>query len=408
MLVERHPMENHRPVLVSKEAVAKGAGRYVVGTLTPFDQKDEMFKRPLWDESVADLGQKFYGRWEPQKDRAGYGQMDQAIKNASYYVDLAFAHGMFGGRWGLYAWESKLWGENIQPKGAKLPGDDPLALTLGIKRAARFFGASLVGICELDRRWLYSHHYYPKLSGFPDPVEKVEIPPEYKYAIVLAYAGNYEDYRYAPAYPSGAAVGLGYSQMAYSAGLISQFIRLLGYKALPMGNDTACSVPLAIDAGLGELSRAGWLITPQFGPRIRLNKIFTDLPLVPDKPIEFGVWDFCSICAKCAEYCPGKAIPTGEPTSDVIDISNRKGLYRWPLNAEKCFRFWSVNGTACATCIRVCPFNKPAGKIHDAVRWGIKHTRRLNKLFLWGDNFLKYDKKVDPGHFWREDLKPRR
>ena len=87
--------------IISKEAVAKGAGRYVVGNVQPFDQKNEMFKRPLWDESVADLGRKYYGLWEPQEDRPGYGFLDQAFKNATYYIDFAFAHGMFGGRWGF-------------------------------------------------------------------------------------------------------------------------------------------------------------------------------------------------------------------------------------------------------------------------------------------------------------------
>ena len=113
----------------STEAVAKGAARYIAGEVRPFDQKYEMFKRPIWDDSVADLGKRFYGRWDPQEARAGYRLLDQALKNASYYVDMAFGHGMFGGRFGLYAWESKLWGENIHPKGLKLDVSDPATMT---------------------------------------------------------------------------------------------------------------------------------------------------------------------------------------------------------------------------------------------------------------------------------------
>jgi len=393
--------------VTSPGAVAKGAGRYVVGDLEPFDQKNDMFKRPLWDRTVANLGKNFYGLWEPNETRSGYGHLDLALKNASYYLDMAFAHGLLGGRFGMYAWESKLWGENIQPKGLKLKVDSPRVMTRDLKKAARFFGASLVGIAALDRDWLYSNHYYPPLSGFKEPVEKVEIPEKYKYVVVLAFASDYEDFRYAPTYITGASSGLGYSKMAFTAGILSQFIRLLGYEAIPMGNDTACSVPMAIDAGLGELSRAGWLITPQFGPRVRLCKIFTDLPLVPDKPIEFGVWEFCHTCAKCARHCPGQAIPSKGPTTEVVDISNRKGVYRWPLNAVKCFKFWSVNGTACTTCIQVCPFNKPAGWIHEVVRWGINRFPRLNPLFLKGDDLMGYHKRADPKHFWGGDLKPR-
>ena len=71
--------------------------------------------------------------------------------------------------------------------------------------------------------------------------------------------------------------------------ILAEFIRILGYKAIPMGNDTSLSIPLAIDAGLGELGRHGLLITPEYGPCVRLCKVFTDLPLEPDKPIQFGV-----------------------------------------------------------------------------------------------------------------------
>jgi len=36
-----------------------------------------------------------------------------------------------------------------------------------------------------------------------------------------------------------------------------------------------------VDAGLGELGRNGLLVTPEFGSRVRLCKVFTELPLQP-------------------------------------------------------------------------------------------------------------------------------
>lgn len=372
---------------------AQGTSRYIVGDIQRFDQKNEMFKRPLWDENLMELGKQFYGLQNPNEERSGYDLLSQAFKNASYYVDICFAHGMFGGRYGLYAWESKPWGENPQPKGIKADGNNPEFMSNVLKKAARFYGASLVGITQLDRRWLYSHHYYPKLSGFTEQIQPVELPEHCKYVIVLAYAGDYKTYKYSPDYISGAAVGKGYSDMAYTAGLVSQFIRLLGYEAIPMGNDTALSIPYAIDAGLGELGRNGILITPEYGPRVRLNKIFTDLPLAIDTPIDFGVWDFCKSCAKCARYCPGQAIPKGEATTQIHDISNRKGLMRWPVDAKRCFSFWARNGTACSNCIRSCPFNKPGNFLHTAVRSTVRHIPQLNSLWLWADDFFGYGKK---------------
>ncbi len=167
-----------------------------------------------------------------------------------------------------------------------------------------------------------------------------------------------------------------------------------------MGNDTANSIPLAIDAGLGELGRLDKLITPQFGPRVRLSKVFTNLPLVPDRPIEFGVWDFCLQCKKCAQNCPAQAISYREPTDEPTSISNRTGILRWPVQAEKCLGWFAKNGGDCSNCIRVCPFNKPRGLLHDTARWGVKHTPFLNPVFLKADNLLGYGRMVKSENFW--------
>ncbi|MBW2209158.1 MAG: reductive dehalogenase [Deltaproteobacteria bacterium] len=229
-----------------------------------------------------------------------------------------------------------------------------------------------------------------------------ELPDEYKYAIALAFEMDYKAIGCSPTSPASAATGLGYSKMAFVAGLTAHYIRGLGYRAIACRNDTACSIPIAIDAGLGELGRNGLLITPQYGPRVRLAKIFTDLPLVPDSPIEFGVWDFCMICGKCAQKCPSQSLMHGEPSAKAHNISNREGVRAWHINAETCLPFWAANGTDCSNCIRACPFNKPPGLLHEFVRWGISNTRWLDKMFLWGDDLLAYGKKINADKFWTQ------
>ncbi|MGD9139498.1 MAG: reductive dehalogenase, partial [Desulfobacterales bacterium] len=262
--------------------------------------------------------------------------------------------------------------------------------------AATFFGAALVGVCKLDRRWVYSSAYPLRdQQSLPN-----EMPGEYQYAVALGIEMDYSAIHCSPTSPSSAATGLGYSKMAFIAGLLAHYIRGLGYNAIACGNDTACSIPIAIDAGLGELARNGLLITPKYGPRVRLAKVFTDLPLIADKPIEFGVWNFCLICEKCAHKCPSKSIMFGKPTDKPNNISNREGLIRWPINAETCLAFWAANGTDCSNCIRTCPFNKPPGWFHDSVRWGIKNSPFLNPLFLWGDDLLGYGKRRKADQFW--------
>jgi len=260
----------------------------------------------------------------------------------------------------------------------------------------QFYGASLVGICKLDRRWLYSY----RQDVLDKKHEPVEIPEEFKYAIVLGFEMDYEAMKYSPSHFGAAAATTGYGKMAFTTGTLAQFIRYLGFQALPMGNDTALSIPIAIDAGLGELSRMGILITPQYGPRVRLSKILTDLPLVADSPIEFGVWDFCKSCEKCAQFCPGQAIMYGEPTEQALNLSNREGLLRWPANAEKCFGYWASIGGFCGCCIRVCPFNKSKGWLHDLTRWGVEHTRWLDPLFVKVDDLLGYGKQANPNSYW--------
>lgn len=382
--------------------VDKGASRYVVGNVERFDQKNEMFNRPLWEPKMMDLGRKLNEEEVMPGNEPGYRLQDKALVNAAWHLEHSFAKGVDGGKMGLYAWEWHGFASTPRvPSGLRITVDDPMKVTREIKKVATLFGASLVGICELDRRWLYSYAYFT-YGEDSEPVEKIEISDDYRYAITIAIAMDYKAIRYSPANPAAGATGVGYSKMAFSAGLLAEYIRGLGYQAIPCGNDTACSIPIAIDAGLGELAKSGLLITPEFGPRVRLAKVFTDLPLVPDRPIEFGVWDFCMRCEKCAENCPSGAIMYGEPTEKPNNISNRKGLLRWPINAEKCLAFWAANGTDCCNCIRACPFNKPSGWLHDMVRWGVNNVRWLDPFFVRMDDLFGYGKEVNADKFWGE------
>ena len=221
------------------------------------------------------------------------------------------------------------------------------------------FGADLVGISHINERWIYSYNQ----SG-----DRMEIPSEYKYAIVMAVAMDQEAVSTSPAYASAAETGVGYSKMAFAIASMAQFLRNLRYNAIPMGNDTALSVPLAIDAGLGQLGRNGLLVTPEFGPCVRLCKVFTNLPLAPDRPRNFDLGETCRNCTRCAEACQGEAISASrEPSFETVCPSNRPGVERWAVNANRCFDFWIKNTAACSNCIAACPFTA-GGTPHRAGR----------------------------------------
>ena len=164
---------------------------------------------------------------------------------------------------------------------------------------------------------------------------------------------------------------------------------------MPCGNDTALSVALAVDAGLGELGRFGLLITKEYGPRVRLCKVFTDLPLAPDPPADLGVRGFCEECKKCAQACPSRAIPEGGRTAEPLNVSNNGGLEKWMVDAERCFGFWAANGVDCTNCRAVCPWNKPNTRYHRAAVGMVKTGKTARRTLIWADDLL-YGRGTSP------------
>lgn len=363
-----------------------------------FDQKNEMFKRSLWDEKMLPHGMRFYKEVKFQ-EKVGYRKIDYAFRNASWNLEWGAAFGNSRSNSGLYSWEGvndriKHYVESGEPV-----NEPPEGMSRHIKKVAKAFGADLVGICRVHPNWVYSHEFNTiSREHYP-----IKLPEGCYNAIVLAVAMDYEGIQMSPTALEGGIVGFGYSMMAFVANLLAVFIRGLGYRALPSGNDTALSIPLAMAAGLGEMGRLGLLMTEEFGPRVRLCKVFTDLPLSYDTYRPFGAKGFCEDCKKCASYCPSQAIPKGEMTTEGHNISNHSGPLKWYVDCEKCFQFWAKNRSDCANCIRVCPFNKPKGIIHDISRALIRKTTIFNRFLLWMDDIFGYDKLLPSEKFWDSD-----
>jgi epoxyqueuosine reductase len=225
---------------------------------------------------------------------------------------------------------------------------DPDQASADVKAVATRFGGSVVGITRVHPLWLYSHDG----SG-----ELVELPEGVQYAIVVAVAMPREQIGRSPGPMAAAATGRGYSAMAAVAISVAEYLRHLGYRAIPCGNDTALSIPLAVDAGLGTMGRSGLLLTSEYGPFVRLCKVFTDLPLSPDTPQANGAEPHCATCGRCAAACPAGAISDApDPNFEITGPWNRPGVLRWPVNGPRCLAFWERNGASCATCIAVCPY----------------------------------------------------
>jgi len=307
-----------------------------------FDERNTVFMRRHWDREASFFEKEYRSEAAKRIRRGdpGYSHLEFARLLASWTVHDCFAR--------AFSWRRLGQADPALMAMGQYEVTDPSRMSAEIKRVAWSFGADLVGICRVNPQWIYSHDR----SGDP-----VVIPADHGYAIVMAIAMDPDTVGTSPSYASAAATGTGYSRMAFVIASMAQFLRNLRYSALPMGNDTALSIPLAIDAGLGGLGRNGLLVTPQFGSCLRLCKVFTDIPLAPDQPIEFGLHESCRHCTRCAEACEGEAIPSArEPSYDVACASNNTGILRWAVDADRCYDFWIRNTAACSNCIAACPY----------------------------------------------------
>jgi len=362
-----------------------------------FDQRNEMFKRRTWDEEILPHGNRLYTQVK-YSDKYGFRKLDYALRNAAWNMEYGFAFGNMRSNYGLYSWTE------IADKVKRFVETDgpvtysPEVNSRIVKKAARFLGANLVGICYAHPNLIYSHEY-DLLAMEHRPLE---LPEGCTNAVVMAIEMDYQSARYSPDGIAGASTGLGYSMQAVVANLVATFIRGLGYRAVPSGNDTGPSIPLALAAGLGELGRMGLLITEKYGPRVRICKVFTDLPLKYDDYRPFGVAEFCRTCKKCVRHCPSQAISPGDPTLEGPSISNHSGVRKWYIHPDRCFLFWTRNWMDCNNCVAVCPFNKPPGTIHDTVRFFIRRLPIFNRFMLWMDDLFGYGKPVSQNNknFW--------
>jgi reductive dehalogenase len=298
-------------------------------------------------------------------------------------------------------------GNFVHPKKHKF--SHKLEASRVIKRAARLYGVDLVGITKRDPNFDYDPVWDPvAMRSWP----WTDFPFEPKSVIVIGFSMDYQAVSTAPSFIADAATGEGYSRIHKSAYQLSVFLKNLGYQAVPVENELGLSVPYAEMAGLGEHGRHGLLITPEFGPRVRLGKVYTDLDYIEyDRPVDLGVTDFCKICKRCAEQCPTKAITfeddiSFEPKYDVEgNWFNNPGVKKFYNNTLLCWQWWTENGDGCSSCIASCPFNKPDFWHHRLIqnintfapRPLHSFMRDMDKAFGYGDTF---DKNA-PTRFWR-------
>jgi len=119
-------------------------------------------------------------------------------------------------------------------------------------------------------------------------------------------------------------------------------------RALRENNLAAFSHVMAAKyAGLGTIGASHNLLTPEFGPRVRLVSVFTEASLPPDPLLEK---ELCIRCAACAKCCPKEAIRMREDRV-IADYDKTACLEMTEeLTARRCY--------PCGICTKVCPIGK--------------------------------------------------
>ena len=143
--------------------------------------------------------------------------------------------------------------------------------------------------------------------------------------------------------------------------ILSYYIRSLGYEARNHmdKNYLVMTTLIAKDAGIGDIGRNSILTNKDYGSRLKLGVVTTNLPLDTDGYKDFGLEDFCNLCKKCAHNCPSHSLTVG-PKFDEL------GQYNWQVDRETCYTKWRYLGTDCGMCISACPFSQNLETIKNA------------------------------------------
>jgi len=107
-------------------------------------------------------------------------------------------------------------------------------------------------------------------------------------------------------------------------------------------------------AGLGWQGKSLLIVSPQYGPRIRLSTVLTDLPLQPGRPVK----NRCGTCDRCAQACPASAIRNIR-TADRY--ASPDAALRFNRCVEQTLQFKArpgIGSSICGVCVKVCPFGR--------------------------------------------------
>jgi len=224
------------------------------------------------------------------------------------------------------------------------------ALKLRIKQFAQDAGADIIGFAPVERWDEYNEvppDFRPRalwepartviVMGVSMPLPIVETTPSFLHKETYVAANRVLD-------------DLAFNMVRFlnRQGQAAYFFTRDGFASLRLLKDRPQAafshVMAAKYAGLGTIGLSHCILTPEYGPRVRIVSVFTAAVLEPDPVIEM---DLCIKCDACAKCCPVDALTLREDQVigdyDVMACIDR----HMELNVDKV--------SPCGICTKVCP-----------------------------------------------------
>ncbi len=211
---------------------------------------------------------------------------------------------------------------------------------------AKELGADLVGFCEFPT---------PPVKELPDHIYAISIAVKLSDA-VLKTINSAPSFVYFQHYRTANTL---LDSIAFR---LSREVEKLGFSSLPIAGSQSLgkNAPYfgvlphktaAVLSGLGFVGKSGLFLSTEYGSKVRLATVLTNMPLERELPV---IENGCGKCTLCKRACPAGAIFGELPTTD----GERN------FDPEKCSRYMKEHfqdigrGSVCGICIRVCPKNK--------------------------------------------------
>ncbi len=220
-----------------------------------------------------------------------------------------------------------------------------------ILEKARFLGASLAGVVDTALLWNAPSYRVYETAAFPTKARSVLV-------LALAHPEIHPELDWWGV--EGGTIGnqrlqqISESLKQWLHNEYAIFARPIPYQLESGGIFLKDAATLA---GLGVIGRNNLLITPEFGPRVRLRALFLDIEVTPPKIGAFAPCDACDM--PCRLNCPRNAFAAGSYDRDACAEQMRADEDNRVIIKEAVNRGTpEVRIKYCRTCELACPVGK--------------------------------------------------